>query len=291
MTDQVNILTPVGRMVQGNPFEAQTTNMTGQPLVDKQGQPRSQYFFAIAIPKTDPEFAAMWTKVQTIAQAGFPGGESGLPTFSWKYTDGDLPEHKDKEGFPGHHILKCTGGFAPKVYQLNGSDYVEVIDPAQLKRGFYIRAYITPRANGSAANPGVYLNPSMVEIVGYGPEIIGGPSGQEVFGGAPVANLPVGASATPVASATPPSPGAPTTPALPGTPAAPTTPALPGTPATPPPAPAPDFLNGPVVVPPTGPGAPTREMTPAAQGATYEQMIAAGWTDETLIAQGMMVPF
>jgi len=31
-------------------------------------------------------------------------------------------------------------------------------------------------------------------------------------------------------------------------------------------------------------------MTPAAQGASYEAMLAAGWTDETLIAQGMMLP-
>jgi hypothetical protein len=30
-------------------------------------------------------------------------------------------------------------------------------------------------------------------------------------------------------------------------------------------------------------------MTAAAQGATYAQMIAAGWTDETLRSHGMMV--
>lgn len=31
-------------------------------------------------------------------------------------------------------------------------------------------------------------------------------------------------------------------------------------------------------------------MLPAANGATYEQMIAAGWTDELLLAHGMMQP-
>jgi len=37
------------------------------------------------------------------------------------------------------------------------------------------------------------------------------------------------------------------------------------------------------------PVAPQHIMTAAAQGATYEAMITAGWTDETLIAHGMMI--
>lgn len=41
--------------------------------------------------------------------------------------------------------------------------------------------------------------------------------------------------------------------------------------------------------PPAAPPAPPgRTMLPAAGGATYEAMIAAGWTDATLVAQGMM---
>lgn len=35
---------------------------------------------------------------------------------------------------------------------------------------------------------------------------------------------------------------------------------------------------------------PTKVMTPAAGGFSYDQMIAAGWTDETLVAHGMMQP-
>lgn len=52
--------------------------------------------------------------------------------------------------------------------------------------------------------------------------------------------------------------------------------------AAPPPVAAP-----PVVAPP--PAAPVRQMTAAANGATYEQMTAAGWTDALLIQHGMMV--
>lgn len=35
---------------------------------------------------------------------------------------------------------------------------------------------------------------------------------------------------------------------------------------------------------------PTKVMTPAAGGFTYEQMLAAGWTDATLLEHGMMQP-
>jgi len=41
---------------------------------------------------------------------------------------------------------------------------------------------------------------------------------------------------------------------------------------------------------PAAPVPAARQMTPAAQGATYESMIAAGWTDEMLITNGMMLP-
>ena len=51
---------------------------------------------------------------------------------------------------------------------------------------------------------------------------------------------------------------------------------------------------GAVVTPPptvvTPPQTPLRVMTAAAQGMTYEAAIGAGWTDETLIANGMMQP-
>ena len=55
--------------------------------------------------------------------------------------------------------------------------------------------------------------------------------------------------------------------------------------------PYPEFVTGAAGTPPAPPpAAPVRQMTPAAQGATYEQMIAAGWTDELLIQHGMMMP-
>jgi hypothetical protein len=47
----------------------------------------------------------------------------------------------------------------------------------------------------------------------------------------------------------------------------------------------------PPAIPPSAASAtisPSRVMLPAANGATYEQMLASGWTDETLRAHGMM---
>ena len=207
---QIELLTPVGRLVQGNPFEGNTKDATGRPLVYKTGanagQPRVDYFMAIAIPKTDPGVQDIITKIQTAAQAGFPNGEFNAPTFAWKIIDGDGVDakgqpHANKQGFAGNYIFKFSGGYAPKCYSAGGA--AVLTDPASIKRGYYIRIYGSTVANMSAQQPGVYLNHSAVELIGYGEEIQTGPDGAAVFGGQPAGALPAGASATPIAPATP----------------------------------------------------------------------------------------
>lgn len=47
------------------------------------------------------------------------------------------------------------------------------------------------------------------------------------------------------------------------------------------------LLNIPVFVPPA-PAAPVRNMLPAANGVSYDAYIAAGWTDDALVQNGMM---
>lgn len=290
MTDKVELLTPAGRMVQGHPFEEQTKDANGAPLVVKTGpnagQARSEYFFAIAIPKNDPEWAALWGQIYAVGQAAFPGGEFNTPAFAWKVKDGDDPKHANKTGFPGHWIINCSSGFLPKVYTRNGE--AQIVDPKQIKRGDYIRAYISIKGNGSPLQPGVFINPSMVEIIGYGEEIITGPSGEQVFGGAPVAGMPAGASATPTAPSTtiaPPTPAAAAPPvpaaAAPAAPAAPA--AAPVTAGAPP---APGAATAAPAAAPAAPAGPT--MTPKAGATTYAQYIAAGWNDAQLIENGLM---
>ena len=277
MSERVDILTPVGRLVQGHPFDANNTNMEGQPLTDKAGNPRVEYFFAVAIPKTDPAWPALWQKVQEVAQKGFPSGESGRPTFSWKYTDGDTVP--DKEGFAGCHVIKLKSSFAPRIFTKGGA--AQIVDSGQIKRGDYVRVYLSVAPNGSSVQPGIYLNPSMVELVGYGEEIASGPAGDAVFGGAPVGALPAGASETPTAGAPIAQPSVLVAPA-------------PVAPAPVAPAPAP-------VAPPVAPAAPAATVQPAAdflkpvtpkataEGLTYDALKAANWTDEQMRASGYIV--
>lgn len=114
--------------------------------------------------------------------------------------------------------------------------------------------------------------------------------GQEVVAAADlVARYPAPA-APPLPVAPPVAPASPAvaSPAPASPPVAPYTGYMGNAPSTPaptvaaPPSPAP-----PPSAPPAIPS-PTRAMTAAANGATYEQMIAAGWTDDTLRAHGMM---
>lgn len=211
MTNKVDLLTPVGRMVQGHPMEQQTTDHKGNPLVTKTGpnigKPRVAYFFAIAIPKNDPQWPAFKQQIDAIAQASYPAGEWQRPGFAWKIVDGDstIPNENggvpaNMEGFPGNWVIRCSGGFEPKVYTAGGAS--QIVDKTQIKRGDYVRAYLSVKSNDqSGSQAGIYLNPNMVEFVGYGQEIVTGPSGEQVFGGAPAA-LPPGASATPLAPTT-----------------------------------------------------------------------------------------
>ena len=212
-----DILTPAGRLVSGDCFESQKTDAEGRPLVIKNGpnagQPRVDYFMGLAIPKTDPEFGPMYAKILGVAKADFPtlfdaAGNCINPKFAFKVTDGDstVPNTKGvapvtREGYAGHWVLHFSGGFAPKCYTAGGAE--QIMDASQLKRGDYIRIYGSVKGNGSMQQPGVYLNHSMVERVGFGAAIVSGPSGEAVFGAAGAVALPVGASATPVASATP----------------------------------------------------------------------------------------
>jgi len=210
MTDAIEILTPVGRLVQGSPFVANTTDATGNPLTyktgPKMGQPREDYYMAIAVPKTDPGVNELMQKMQQAAQTGFPGGQFNAPNFAWKFMDGDGVDangqpYSMREGFAGCYVFKFSGGYAPKCYSAGGAALLT--DPESIKRGYYIRIYGSTTGNNSAQQPGIYLNHSMVELIGYGEEIISGPDGAAVFGGAPAGALPPGASATPMAPATP----------------------------------------------------------------------------------------
>ncbi len=324
MNQAVNFTTPAGRLVGGHVYKARDKDHTGRPRVynkgPKQGQPRIDYNVGLAIPKGaeaqqapgNPNAWMLTTWGQTIRAVGesWMRDAASRAGFAWKITDGDstVPNKNQKrpcdaEGYPGHWVLWFSSEYAPKVYTLVGQNgtpaLLEQVDAVNL--GDYVQVAGSIKANGEAANPGVYLNHHMLCLVGYGQRITSGPDVASAGFGQGV-TLPAGATATPQGGFTPPVQGpAPGAPAVPGVPAlpggAPSLPALPSGAALPtPPAlpaapivPNPAFLQPPAgTVAPPLPQQPVRQLTAKAQGATYEQLLAAGWTDATLVQHGLM---
>lgn len=211
-------LTPVGRLVQGDPFEARTKNMQGQPLMTVSGQPTQRYFIAVAFPKMvngqpNAEFAALWQKLEATGRAGFPGINIAPPwdpacRFSWKVMDGDGVDdngkpNANKEGFAGHWVVKFSSSFAPRCFHAGHyQPHEQIQDPKLIKRGYFVRVAGTVEGNGNAQKPGIYVNLSMVELAGQGPEIVSGPDAASIFGGNPIAQLPAGATPLPMHAAT-----------------------------------------------------------------------------------------
>jgi len=212
---KVNITSPVGRIVMGSLYDPSTTDAEGKPLVVKSGpnagQPRVNYFFALAIPKNPGEThwaqTAWGAQIWQVGHQAHPNAAQS-PAFAWKIEDGDsqIPNKKgkkpcDNEGWAGHWILKFSGGFAPKVYQAEGGKFVQVMQKDFIKPGYFVEVAFSADGNGSTSQPGIYLNHSMVCFRAYGQEISFGPDVASAgFGATP---LPVGATMTPPASAIP----------------------------------------------------------------------------------------
>lgn len=254
----LQFVTPVGRLVQGDVFTAQTKDKNGQPLTVKtgpnKGQPTQRYFMAIAVPKfveqngqlvQNQEFAQWYAALQAEGRAAYPQlfnaqGQCTHPRFAWKVADGDGVDNdgkpnSGKPGHAGHWIIKFGSSFAPKVLNSDGR---YITEPSAIKRGYYVRVAGNAQKNEGSEVPGLYINHEAVELVAYGEEIKTGIDAVAVFGGTARGYVPPGASATPVA-------GAP-------------------------------------MAQPAG-----LQPTAKAQGMSVEQWRASGWTDDQLIAQGI----
>ena len=287
MSNREEILTPVGRLVQGSLYTGQTTDAENRPLVYKSGphagQPRVDFYFAIAIAKGNERFwmETPWgTKIWAVGHAGFPNGQADAPTFAWKITDGDstIPNRVgrkpcDREGYPGHWVLSFSSGFAPAIYTADGSE--RILQDKHVNLGDYIQVHGSVADNESMQQPGVYLNHDMVAFAGYGKRIVLGPDPKSVgFGGGP---LPAGMSATPLDAGFNPAPVTTPPPAYMAPPASISAPV-----SAPPPYAA-------ILTPPAPPPvAAARVMTAKANGATFEQYIANGWTEALLIQHGYL---
>jgi len=329
---------PAGRMVAGDFFKPNLTDMNGKPRVVQNGpnagQPSPEFSVRIAFAKNSPEWPAFFDFLRREAYAAwpqfFPQGHLGPcthPQWSDKISDGDGMDgvgkpNSVKDGWAGHWVVKFSSGFAPKVY--NSGHYhpsEQLTDPNQARRGWFYRIAGSIESNSNPAKPGMYMNLTGAEVCGYGAEIFSGLDAAEAFA-APAA-LPAGASATPVtpgyapqaapapapaAYGAPPSAPAPAPAAYAPPPQAAPAPApaaytgyipqaapapAPAAYAPPPAAPAPAVYAPPPVAAPAPPPVPQAPPTPASRmlpGSpyTYDQLIAAGWTEVQMVQAGYM---
>lgn len=331
MTQQqsIQILFPPGRMVQGSLYRPFDKNRDGTPRVyppghAKAGQPKINYFFAIAIEKKGERawWETVWgAQIVALAQAEWPQGQWQQTTFAWKIDDGDsqVPNKNQRvnartEGMPGHWIVELSSMQAPKVWELNSAKQpVALTTPDTVKLGYFVEVHATVKSNESKDSPGVYINYNHVVFVGMGKEISSGPDVNAIQFGRVA--LPAGASQSPLPSGVALPGGAPVmpgAPAMPGMPGVATPPAMPGMVAPPTMVAAnPSFIQPPGgVQAPVAPGAPSmaappppaapaayvdpkgapagyRMVNPA--GPTYQSYVSQGWTDALMMQHNAMV--
>lgn len=265
----MNIVTPVGRIVQGSASRGNTTDFYDQPLMWKSGanagQPRTEYYIGLAIEKTAPGVAELFAQLTQCAS----DARSGVipPNYAYKFLDGDGVDSKglpyaNREGHAGHWIFRFTTSYAPKCYKDSGNGQMIEIPAEEVKSGFFVQIAGSIEDNKDTGKPGLYLNLNMVNLVAFGQEIHGGPDANEVFGGAPGA-LPAGATAAPAAPA---NQFAGMAQAAPGVPAAPAPMAAPAPAPMAAPAPAPMAAPAPapVAAPAPVPAAPAAVAPPVA---------------------------
>jgi hypothetical protein len=317
----VEFLTPVGRLVQGNCFEGQTKDQQGNPYLIKngpnKGQPMTKFFIAVAFAKNDPAWPAFHKLLEDTARRDFPtlfpnpASPCVNPNFAFKIIDGDGADqtgrlNSTKEGFAGHWVVRFSSQFPPKCFATGKYQPHEQLQLQNgvnpIPRGHYVRVAGTIRGNDDTMKPGLYVSHSMVEWARIGDVITSGPDAASVFGGT--------AGAAPAAGGLVPVPGAPHTieqlraagwsddqivAAGHATRAAPAAVAPPPPAAVAPPPPAAVAPPPPAAVAPPPPVTPHTailtagpQMLPAAGATTYQQYIAAGWTDQALIGAGYM---
>ena len=207
MSQQINITTPVGRLVGGSVGELfQRTDKHGAPKFQKDGvTPSTSCSIGVAIPKGAEKHWAETPWGAQIYQAGFgafPQGQAQQPTFAWKITDGDsaVPNKVGKKpcdnpGYAGNWVLNMSNGFVPKSCNATGQ---QAIDPKDIYKGSYVQVFFSVAGNNSIQSPGMYFNPMIVALAAHGEPIVTGPDmGAAGFGQG--VQLPPGASAAPLA--------------------------------------------------------------------------------------------
>lgn len=265
------IIPVVGRLVRGSickefkskkQFAEERVFRSG-PL---KGQRRPDFWFEVAYKKgaekhwSETEWGA---KIKEVAVSNWGAQVASHPSFSWKITDGDstVPKSTEEgalppcqiEGFAGHWVVSYNTSFPPiKTCDLKGKE----IDQDFIKLGDYVEVLCCITQNDYAAKPGLRIEPKAVAFRERGLPIESVIEVDLAEAGFGAARMPAGAELMSQAST--------------------------AADMTPPPAPTPYEA---ILTPPPAPAA--KRMTPKAT-ASYEAYISIGWTDDVLIAQGLM---
>lgn len=185
---QGRLVWTLGNLCEG---KQKTVYLTNTPILGKDGNPVIEYGFGLAIPKIDPktgqsseEFTKLWNALHQEAFTLYPDGVIP-PDFAMKYKDGDTAidkngkPYRDREGYAGHLILSCTTQISIKYFIFQGGNNVLVNEG--IKCGDYVNVQLNIKAH-PAPNAGLYVNPSCVQLIQPGKEIINTPSGDQIFG-------------------------------------------------------------------------------------------------------------
>ena len=293
------ILLPIGRMIGGSvdKLHPRTESDGKTPKLDRDGKPMMQVNFGVAMPKqpghthwSQTEWGA---QIAAIGQSAYPQMWQN-PAFSWKILDGDsaIPNKNGKKpveqtGYAGHWIIWFSQGWAPKLVNSDGT--VELPTGA-IVAGYYVQvlAEVIGNVIKPGETPGIYMNPAAVALAGEGDKIVTEVDTTAVgFGGA----LPAGARPVQpvVAGFGAPQSGFPAPASGVAIPSSvPATTALGATtfPSSLPVRPSAAFMQVPGA---PAPAAPQHIMTPKAGGATFEQFVANGWTEQAMREAGYLV--
>jgi len=197
-------------MISGDPWTKQATDANNRPIPPE----KQSFWFAVAIEKNAPGMSEMLGLMFKTAQAGY--GQSphimaqinmGLAAtaFSWKIADGDEMGANTTTGeqeLRWKHGQGCWIAKFSTTLPIASAKFMGGVptycDPSEIKRGYYVTVPFSTAANGNMDHTaGVYLNPQTVCLVGFGPEIVSGPSLEQQLGAGPGAYMPAGMSQTP----------------------------------------------------------------------------------------------
>lgn len=223
------------------------------PKVPK-GATEAKYSISLLFPPGDPEAAKVRAEFEPIRNAAYPSGvprnsDVCFDNYHEKYVGKEYYDPKLKDWW----VLSCTATAdqKPAVVDMN---HQPILDPASVPSGtvVWVNFNMSAYTKGTGGIGG-WLNGVMsTGEMGQLGRLDNKPTVDQMFGGVTGGTTPPPAPQQAAYTPPPPVPAAPPAPPAPPAPAA-------------------------------------RIMTAAANGASYESMIAAGWTDALLLQHGMMI--